>query len=242
MPHGSPAAAAYRDHSHRHHHRGHAHHRAHHLHARDEDDIGGVSERDNLLARGNAAAAAAGGMASSAHSAVRSHETQSLQLTSLHDEEHEDELLLDEDKTPPHKVVTTQSDHSKIPSVDRITERFVLCSFTRLICSPSFSASSPAAALPPSARPLWRASVASSSTRRTGWSRRRSASRAGAGRRRRRRWHFPPNVVSNTKYNVVTFVPHFLYEQFSFFFNFYYLLVSLSQFIPALQVSSTAMT
>lgn len=47
---------------------------------------------------------------------------------------------------------------------------------------------------------------------------------------------FPHNVVSNTKYNVVTFLPLFLYEQFSFFFNFYFLLVALSQFIPALQI------
>ena len=35
---------------------------------------------------------------------------------------------------------------------------------------------------------------------------------------------FPPNVVRNQKYHVLTFLPHFLYEQFSFFFNFYYLI------------------
>eukprot|EP00761_Pharyngomonas_kirbyi_P013462 gb/GECH01013491.1/.p1 GENE.gb/GECH01013491.1/~~gb/GECH01013491.1/.p1 ORF type:complete len:1089 (+),score=243.03 gb/GECH01013491.1/:1-3267(+) len=47
---------------------------------------------------------------------------------------------------------------------------------------------------------------------------------------------FPPNRVKNTKYNVITFVPLVLYEQFKFFFNLYFLIVALSQFIPALKV------
>lgn len=47
---------------------------------------------------------------------------------------------------------------------------------------------------------------------------------------------YPSNVVRNQKYHLITFLPHFLYEQFSFFFNMYFLLVALSQFIPALQI------
>lgn len=52
----------------------------------------------------------------------------------------------------------------------------------------------------------------------------------------RARMNYPPNVVRNQKYNVVTFLPHVLYEQFKFFFNLYFLLVALSQFIPALKI------
>ncbi|KAG8780763.1 putative aminophospholipid-translocase [Serendipita sp. 397] len=47
---------------------------------------------------------------------------------------------------------------------------------------------------------------------------------------------FPANVVRNQKYNVVTFLPIVFYEQFKFFFNLYFLLVALSQFIPALKI------
>ncbi|KAI0659521.1 aminophospholipid-transporting P-type ATPase [Cubamyces menziesii] len=47
---------------------------------------------------------------------------------------------------------------------------------------------------------------------------------------------FPPNVVRNQKYNVFTFLPLVLYEQFKFFFNLYFLLVALSQFVPALKI------
>ena len=47
---------------------------------------------------------------------------------------------------------------------------------------------------------------------------------------------YPPNVVRNQKYNLVTFLPLVLYEQFKFFFNLYFLLVALSQFIPALKI------
>ncbi|KIJ34965.1 hypothetical protein M422DRAFT_181491 [Sphaerobolus stellatus SS14] len=46
---------------------------------------------------------------------------------------------------------------------------------------------------------------------------------------------FPPNVVRNQKYNVVTFLPLVLWGQFKFFFNLYFLLVALSQFVPALR-------
>ncbi|KAF8310761.1 aminophospholipid-transporting P-type ATPase [Clavulina sp. PMI_390] len=47
---------------------------------------------------------------------------------------------------------------------------------------------------------------------------------------------FPANVVRNQKYNVFTFLPLVFYEQFKFFFNLYFLLVALSQFIPALKI------
>ncbi|TDL27061.1 phospholipid-translocating P-type ATPase, partial [Rickenella mellea] len=47
---------------------------------------------------------------------------------------------------------------------------------------------------------------------------------------------FPANIVRNQKYNVFTFLPIVLYEQFKFFFNLYFLLVALSQFVPALKI------
>ena len=47
---------------------------------------------------------------------------------------------------------------------------------------------------------------------------------------------YPPNSVTNQKYNVVTFLPLALYEEFRFFFNLYFLVVALSQLIPVLQI------
>ncbi|KAG1787260.1 uncharacterized protein HD556DRAFT_1410052 [Suillus plorans] len=47
---------------------------------------------------------------------------------------------------------------------------------------------------------------------------------------------FPPNLVRNQKYNIFTFFPIVIYEQFKFFFNLYFLLVALSQFVPALKI------
>ncbi|KAH8114976.1 aminophospholipid-transporting P-type ATPase [Phellopilus nigrolimitatus] len=47
---------------------------------------------------------------------------------------------------------------------------------------------------------------------------------------------FPANIVRNQKYNVFTFLPIVLYEQFKFFFNLYFLLVALSQFVPQLKI------
>ncbi|KAJ1952890.1 putative aminophospholipid-translocase, partial [Linderina pennispora] len=47
---------------------------------------------------------------------------------------------------------------------------------------------------------------------------------------------FAANVVSNNKYNFVTFLPLVLFEQFKFFFNLYFLLVALSQFVPQLRI------
>jgi phospholipid-translocating ATPase len=47
---------------------------------------------------------------------------------------------------------------------------------------------------------------------------------------------FPPNIVSNAKYTAISFLPLTLYNEFSFFFNMYFLLVALSQAIPALRI------
>ncbi|KAL8943943.1 MAG: hypothetical protein Q9216_000755 [Gyalolechia sp. 2 TL-2023] len=47
---------------------------------------------------------------------------------------------------------------------------------------------------------------------------------------------FPPNAVSNAKYSAWSFLPRTLYNEFSFFFNMYFLLVALSQLIPPLRI------
>jgi phospholipid-translocating ATPase len=47
---------------------------------------------------------------------------------------------------------------------------------------------------------------------------------------------FPPNAVSNAKYTPFSFLPVTLYNEFSFFFNMYFLLVALSQAIPPLRI------
>ncbi|KAI0144783.1 phospholipid-translocating P-type ATPase [Pestalotiopsis sp. NC0098] len=47
---------------------------------------------------------------------------------------------------------------------------------------------------------------------------------------------YPPNIVSNAKYTAFTFLPVTLYNEFSFFFNMYFLLVALSQAIPQLRI------
>ncbi|EPQ55997.1 aminophospholipid-transporting P-type ATPase [Gloeophyllum trabeum ATCC 11539] len=51
---------------------------------------------------------------------------------------------------------------------------------------------------------------------------------------------YPSNIVRNQKYNAFTFLPMVFYEQFKFFFNLYFLLVALSQFIPALKIGFIA--
>lgn len=47
---------------------------------------------------------------------------------------------------------------------------------------------------------------------------------------------FMTNKLNNNKYNLVTFVPVVLFNQFKFFYNLFFLLIALSQFIPALKV------
>ncbi|KAI9007524.1 putative NEO1-P-type ATPase [Phycomyces nitens] len=52
----------------------------------------------------------------------------------------------------------------------------------------------------------------------------------------RQKKKYTPNIVINQKYNMFTFLPLVLYEQFVVFFNLYFLLVALSQFVPALKI------
>uniref|UniRef100_A0A672ZBL7 Phospholipid-transporting ATPase n=1 Tax=Sphaeramia orbicularis TaxID=375764 RepID=A0A672ZBL7_9TELE len=47
---------------------------------------------------------------------------------------------------------------------------------------------------------------------------------------------FPKNTIKNQKYNIVTFVPGVLYQQFKFFLNLYFLVVACSQFVPSLKI------
>lgn len=47
---------------------------------------------------------------------------------------------------------------------------------------------------------------------------------------------FANNVVSNAKYTPWSFVPRTLYHEFSYFLNMYFLIIALSQFIPALKI------
>lgn len=47
---------------------------------------------------------------------------------------------------------------------------------------------------------------------------------------------YASNSISNAKYNAFTFLPKTLYAQFKFFFNLYFLIVALSQAIPALRI------
>jgi len=44
------------------------------------------------------------------------------------------------------------------------------------------------------------------------------------------------NIIRNQKYSILTFLPLVLYHQFKFFFNFFFLVIALSQFIPILKV------
>ncbi|KAK2747114.1 putative aminophospholipid-translocase [Myotisia sp. PD_48] len=50
------------------------------------------------------------------------------------------------------------------------------------------------------------------------------------------RLKYPANTVSNAKYTAWSFLPRTLYNEFSFFFNIYFLLVALSQIIPVLRI------
>ncbi|VDM67488.1 unnamed protein product, partial [Strongylus vulgaris] len=49
---------------------------------------------------------------------------------------------------------------------------------------------------------------------------------------------FAPNKVCNQKYNIFSFVPLVLFQQFKFFLNLYFLLMACSQFIPAIQIGA----
>lgn len=47
---------------------------------------------------------------------------------------------------------------------------------------------------------------------------------------------FPTNAISNAKYTPWSFLPRTLFNEFKFFFNMYFLLVAMSQIIPALRI------
>jgi phospholipid-translocating ATPase len=47
---------------------------------------------------------------------------------------------------------------------------------------------------------------------------------------------YPKNVIRNQKYNIITFIPIVLYEQFNFFLNLFFLICACTQFIPVLRV------
>lgn len=47
---------------------------------------------------------------------------------------------------------------------------------------------------------------------------------------------YPPNAISNAKYTPWSFLPRTLFNEFKFFFNLYFLLVALSQILPALRI------
>ncbi|KRZ40142.1 putative phospholipid-transporting ATPase IIB, partial [Trichinella pseudospiralis] len=47
---------------------------------------------------------------------------------------------------------------------------------------------------------------------------------------------FPSNIVQNQKYNILTFIPLILCEQFKSYLNMFFLALAVSQFIPAIQV------
>ncbi|XP_044738524.1 probable phospholipid-transporting ATPase IIB isoform X3 [Chrysoperla carnea] len=47
---------------------------------------------------------------------------------------------------------------------------------------------------------------------------------------------FPANAIRNQKYNIITFLPLVLYQQFKFFLNLYFLIMACSQFIPDIRI------
>ncbi|XP_026484609.2 probable phospholipid-transporting ATPase IIB [Vanessa tameamea] len=47
---------------------------------------------------------------------------------------------------------------------------------------------------------------------------------------------YPSNYVCNQKYNIITFLPIVLFEQFRFFLNLYFLVMAISQFIPSIRI------
>ena len=48
---------------------------------------------------------------------------------------------------------------------------------------------------------------------------------------------YPPNIIRNQKYHYSTFIFVVLYNQFKYFFNLYFLIICISQFVPSLRVT-----
>jgi len=47
---------------------------------------------------------------------------------------------------------------------------------------------------------------------------------------------YPPNVIRNQKYNIFTFLPKVLFEQFKIFLNLYFLIMAITQFVPDIRI------
>lgn len=48
--------------------------------------------------------------------------------------------------------------------------------------------------------------------------------------------NYMENLIRNQKYSVITFLPLVLFDQFKFFYNLFYLFLSITQFYPPLSV------
>lgn len=86
----------------------------------------------------------------------------------------------------------------------------------------------PPLALNPRTVPVGVSSISDGFIRRSRWHRHASLGGVDGAR--------SDNAVCNRKYNILSFIPLVLYEQFRMFYNLFFLLVALSQFIPALRV------
>ncbi|KAH0511069.1 putative phospholipid-transporting ATPase IIA [Microtus ochrogaster] len=58
------------------------------------------------------------------------------------------------------------------------------------------------------------------------------------GHPEKRDQRYPRNVINNQKYNLFTFLPGVLFSQFRYFFNFYFLLLACSQFVPEMRLGA----
>lgn len=58
------------------------------------------------------------------------------------------------------------------------------------------------------------------------------------GHPEKRDQRYPRNVINNQKYNFFTFLPGVLFSQFRYFFNFYFLLLACSQFVPEMRLGA----
>ncbi|CAF0909288.1 unnamed protein product [Didymodactylos carnosus] len=56
------------------------------------------------------------------------------------------------------------------------------------------------------------------------------------GHRESNQTFYPRNVIRNQKYNILTFIPLVLFEQFRFFLNLYFLVMACTQFFPAFRI------
>lgn len=57
------------------------------------------------------------------------------------------------------------------------------------------------------------------------------------GRRDLNKTWYPQNAIRNQKYNIITFIPLILFNQFRFFFNLFFLVMACTQFFPRLRIA-----